>query len=122
LALSDLIVARLLPAGAALTIAVDDTLFTRSGKKVFGVAWHHDGAAKGPKPIGFGHCWVVAGIVVQLPKPDTQLRGQQPARPVGHPESLRRRGQRRHHHLRLVNPPRPTDRLRSCSETSPPST
>jgi hypothetical protein len=31
------------------------------------VAWHHDGAAKGPKPIGFGNCWVVAGIVVQLP-------------------------------------------------------
>jgi hypothetical protein len=30
------------------------------------VAWHHDGAAKGPKPIGFGNCWVVAGIVVQL--------------------------------------------------------
>jgi hypothetical protein len=67
LALADLIVARLLPAGAALTIAVDDTLFKRSGKKVFGAAWHHDGAAKGPKPIGFGNCWVVAGIIVQLP-------------------------------------------------------
>ena len=66
LVLADLIVARLLPADAALTIAVDDTLFKRSGKKVFGVAWHHDGAAKGPKPIGFGNCWVVAGIVVQL--------------------------------------------------------
>ena len=36
LALADLIVARLLPAGAALTIAVDDTLFKRSGKKVWG--------------------------------------------------------------------------------------
>jgi DDE superfamily endonuclease len=47
LALADLIVARLLPAGAPLTIAVDDTLFKRSGKRVFGVAWHHDGAAKG---------------------------------------------------------------------------
>ena len=67
LAMADLIVARLLPAGAALTIAVDDTLFKRSGKKVFGAAWHHDGAAKGPKPIGFGNCWVVAGIIVQLP-------------------------------------------------------
>ena len=67
LVLADLIVARLLPADSALTIAVDDTLFKRSGKKVFGVAWHHDGAAKGPKPIGFGNCWVVAGIVVQLP-------------------------------------------------------
>ena len=66
LALADLIVARLIPAGSRLTIAVDDTLFKRSGKKVFGVAWHHDGAAKGPKPIGFGNCWVVVGIVVQL--------------------------------------------------------
>ena len=67
LALADLIIARLLPPGSSITIVVDDTLFKRSGKKVFGVAWHHDGAAKGPKPIGFGSCWVVAGIVVQLP-------------------------------------------------------
>jgi hypothetical protein len=66
LALLDLIVNRLLPAESPITVAVDDTLFKRSGKKVFGVAWHHDGAAKGPKPIGFGNCWVVAGIVVQL--------------------------------------------------------
>jgi len=67
LVLADLIVARLLPADTVLTLAVDGTLFKRSGKKVFGVAWHHDGAAKGPKPIGFGNCWVVIGIVVQLP-------------------------------------------------------
>src|SRR4051794_24691059 len=55
LALTDLIVVRLLPADSAVTIAIDDTLFKRSGKKVFGVAWHHDGPAKGPKPIGFGN-------------------------------------------------------------------
>ncbi len=67
LVLADLIVTHLLPAGSPLTVAVDDTLFKRSGKKVFGAAWHHDGAAKGPKPIGFGNCWVVAGIVVHLP-------------------------------------------------------
>jgi hypothetical protein len=67
LVLVDLIVGLLLPAGAAITVVVDDTLFKRSGKKVFGTAWHHDGAAKGPKPIGFGNCWVVAGIVVELP-------------------------------------------------------
>ena len=47
LALTDLIVAHLLLAGAPLTVAVDDTLFKRSGKRVFGVAWHHDGATKG---------------------------------------------------------------------------
>src|SRR4051794_25616244 len=33
LVLADLIVARLLPADSAITIAVDDTLFKRSGKK-----------------------------------------------------------------------------------------
>jgi hypothetical protein len=66
LALADLIVARLLPAHSAVTIAVDDTLFKRSGKKVFGAARHHNGAAKGPKTIGFGNCWIVAGILVQL--------------------------------------------------------
>ncbi|ONI92772.1 hypothetical protein ALI22I_02110 [Saccharothrix sp. ALI-22-I] len=52
LALADLIVARLLPTGAPITIAVDDTLVKRSGKRVFGVAWHHDGAAKGPSRSG----------------------------------------------------------------------
>ena len=36
LVLADLIVARLLPADSALTVAVDDTLFKRSGKNVFG--------------------------------------------------------------------------------------
>src|SRR6185436_8425177 len=34
LVLADLIVSRLLPADSAVTIAVDDTLFKRSGKKV----------------------------------------------------------------------------------------
>jgi hypothetical protein len=67
LTMLDLIVDRLLPTGSALTVVIDDTLFKRVGRKVFGVFWHHDGAAKGPKPIGFGNCWVVAGIVVALP-------------------------------------------------------
>ncbi|MFF3877527.1 transposase, partial [Streptomyces sp. NPDC001978] len=40
LALADVIVACLLPAGAPITVVVDDTLFKRSGKKVFGAAWH----------------------------------------------------------------------------------
>jgi SRSO17 transposase len=52
LALLDLIVDRLLPKGSPITVVVDDTLFKRSGRKVFGVFWHHDGAAKCPKPIG----------------------------------------------------------------------
>ena len=58
LALSHLVVRQLLPAGAALTVAVDDTLFKRRGKKVFGAVWQHDGAATGPKPVGRGTCFV----------------------------------------------------------------
>ncbi|MFH9349623.1 transposase [Kitasatospora sp. NPDC017646] len=65
--LSHLIVRRLLPEGTVLTVAVDDTLFKRRGKKVFGAAWQHDGAAKGPKPVGRGTCFVVVGLVVELP-------------------------------------------------------
>jgi hypothetical protein len=65
--LSHLVVRRLLPESAVLTVAADDTLFKRRGKKVFGAAWQHDGAAKGPKPVGRGTCFVVIGIVVQLP-------------------------------------------------------
>lgn len=67
LAMTDLIVMLLLQTDAPIVVVVDDTLFKRAGKKVFGTAWHHDGAAKGPKPIGFGNCWVIAGIVVDLP-------------------------------------------------------
>ncbi|WP_327241078.1 IS701 family transposase [Streptomyces sp. NBC_01320] len=67
ISLSHLVVRQLLPADGLLTVAVDDTLFKRRGKKVFGAAWQHDGAARGPKPVGRGTCFVVVGIVVQLP-------------------------------------------------------
>jgi hypothetical protein len=65
ISLSHLVVRRLLPAGAVLT--VDDTLFKRRGKKVFGAAWQHDGAATGPTPVGRGTCFVVIRLVVELP-------------------------------------------------------
>jgi hypothetical protein len=65
--LSRLIVRTLLPDGAALTVAVDDTLFKQRGKKVFGAAWQHHGAARGDKPVGFGTCFVVLGLIVELP-------------------------------------------------------
>jgi hypothetical protein len=34
---------------------------------VFGAAWQHDGAAVGDKPVGRGTCFVVVGIIVELP-------------------------------------------------------
>ena len=67
LAVARLVVHRLLEADAALTIAVDDTLLRRWGKKVHHAFWTHDGAAQGPAKLGRGNRWVIAGIVVRLP-------------------------------------------------------
>jgi len=67
LALADLIIAHLAPASAALTVAIDDTLLHRSGKKVHAASWLHDGSAKGPRKIAWGNNWVIAGLVVTLP-------------------------------------------------------
>src|SRR5215217_4547078 len=64
LALADLIVAQVLPADSALTIAVDGHAVqaVREESLRGGVASRRGG--EGPEPIGFGNCWVVAGIVV----------------------------------------------------------
>jgi DDE superfamily endonuclease len=67
LTLARLIVDQLLPEGAALQVAVDDTLFRRRGKKVYAAAWQHDGAAAGARMTGFGNNWVVVGLLVPLP-------------------------------------------------------
>jgi SRSO17 transposase len=67
ISLSHLVVRQLLSVGEVLTVAVDDTLFKRRGKKVFGAAWQHDGAAIGPRGVGRGTCFVVLGLVVDLP-------------------------------------------------------
>jgi DDE superfamily endonuclease len=63
----DLIAARLVPAGAPLRLVVDDTLFRRAGRKVFGAAWHHDPLAVGRRAVAWGNAWVVLGVLVWLP-------------------------------------------------------
>jgi hypothetical protein len=70
--LARLVVARLVPAGAAVLVVVDDTLFRRSGRRVAGAAWQHDASRKGPRAsqVSWGTCFVVAGIVVDLPFAD----------------------------------------------------
>ena len=67
LQVAELIVTHLLAPGAPITVAVDDTLFRRRGKKVHGVGWFHDGSAAGQVKLGFGNNWIVAAIVVTLP-------------------------------------------------------
>lgn len=67
LLLAELIVTQLLGPGAPITVAIDDTLFRRRGKKVHAAGWFHDGSAAGQIKLGFGNNWVVAAIVVTLP-------------------------------------------------------
>jgi hypothetical protein len=67
LVLAELIVTRLLVPGAPVTVAIDDTLFRRRGKKVHAVGWFHDGSAAGQVKLGFGNNRVVAAIIVTLP-------------------------------------------------------
>jgi SRSO17 transposase len=67
LVLAELIVTCLLVPGAPVTVAVDDTLFRRRGKKIHAVGWFHDGSAVGQAKLGFGNNWVVVAIIVTLP-------------------------------------------------------
>jgi hypothetical protein len=70
LLLLDFLVATLVPAGAPLRLAVDDSLFGRTGRKVYGAAYHYDATAAagaGGRQLGFGNNWVVLALVVRLP-------------------------------------------------------
>ncbi|WP_239341576.1 transposase, partial [Frankia sp. CiP3] len=67
LALARLVVGLLVVDDAPVLVAVDDTLFHRSGKKVWAAGWFHDGSAKGSHQVGYGNNWVVVGVVVTLP-------------------------------------------------------
>ena len=67
--LAGLVVDHLVPGGAAVLVAVDDTLLRRSGRRVAEAFWQHDGSRPGPKQaqVGYGNNWLIAGIVVDLP-------------------------------------------------------
>jgi hypothetical protein len=67
LVLLDLILATLIPNDAPVRLVVDDTLFRRSGRKVWGAGWHHDPLGVGKDAIAWGNNWVVVGVLVDLP-------------------------------------------------------
>jgi hypothetical protein len=67
LAVARLVVLLLVPPGDPLTVAVDDSLFRRSGRKVCGAGWQYDGPAPSRDRVSFGTCFVTCGIVVRLP-------------------------------------------------------
>ncbi|HEX5922726.1 MAG TPA: transposase [Baekduia sp.] len=68
LVLADFLVAVFVKPGAPIRLAVDDTLFGRSGKRVWGAHYLHDGAQ--PEGSGrrtrWGNCWVVVVLIVEL--------------------------------------------------------
>jgi hypothetical protein len=67
LAAARLVVSLLVPPGAPVDVAVDDTLFKRRGKKVWAASWFHDGSAQGPAKKGYGNNWVILAVTVSLP-------------------------------------------------------
>lgn len=67
LALAGAVIEALVPAGADVRVAVDDTLLRRRGKKVWAAWWTHDGSARSQEKIGYGNTWVVLAILVDLP-------------------------------------------------------
>jgi DDE superfamily endonuclease len=81
--LLDFLVTVFVKPDSPIRFAVDDTLFGRSGRKVFGAHYLHDGAQ--PEGSGqrtrWGNCWVVVVLVVELPCLD--------GRPVGLPVLFR---------------------------------
>jgi hypothetical protein len=67
LAVAQLVVPLLVPPGDPLTVAVDDSVFRRSGRKVHGAGWQYDGSSPSQNKLSFGTCFVTCGIVVRLP-------------------------------------------------------
>lgn len=68
LALLGFLVGRFLAPGAPLVLAVDDTLFARCGRKVFGAHLHRDDHVEGGgRQVRFGNKWVVLGLIVRVP-------------------------------------------------------
>lgn len=65
LKLLSMIVDRLLDPDEPIMVAVDDSLFRRSGRKTYGTGWHRDPTSPSRvKASGWGHAWVVAGVLI----------------------------------------------------------
>jgi DDE superfamily endonuclease len=63
----DFLIERFVSPDAPISLAVDGSVFRRSGPKVHGARWHHDSsAASGGHGFKFGNCFVVVGLVVRV--------------------------------------------------------
>lgn len=66
LRLFDFLLERFVDPGAAISLAVDGSVFGRSGRKVHGAVWHHDSSAAPGGGFRFGNCFVVVGLIVRI--------------------------------------------------------
>jgi len=62
-------IARHVREGAAVRVALDDTLATKKGPHVFGIGSHLDAvrSTRRQKIFAFGHCWVVLAVLLPVP-------------------------------------------------------
>ena len=67
LAVAQLVVLLVVPPGADLRVAVDDSVFRRSGRTVHGAGWQHDGSSPSRNKLSYGNCFVTAAILADLP-------------------------------------------------------
>jgi DDE superfamily endonuclease len=67
LGVAQVVVLLLVPPGQDLRVAVDDSVFRRSGRKVHGAAWQHDGSSPAMNKLSYGNCFVTVAILVRLP-------------------------------------------------------
>lgn len=60
---------RLIPAGEAIRLALDDTLAVKKGPHVFGIGSHLDAvrSTRAFRVFCFGHCWVMLAVLVAVP-------------------------------------------------------
>lgn len=66
LRLLELLVSRFVDPCSPISLAVDGSVFRRSGRKVYGTSWHHDASAAPGGGFRFGNCFVVVGLVVRI--------------------------------------------------------
>jgi hypothetical protein len=67
LGIAQVAVMLLVPPGADLRVAVDDSVFRRSGRKVHGAAWQHDGSSPSLGKLSYGNCFVAVALLVKVP-------------------------------------------------------
>ena len=67
LAVARLVVLMLTEPGTDLRVAVDDSVFRRAGRKVYGAGWQHDGSSPAKDKLSYGTCFVAVALLARLP-------------------------------------------------------